>query len=320
MNTDAVIESYVDDVVRRLPRAHRNDVAFELRSLLAEELQGRAAQAGRAADSAMTLQLLAAFGRPVDVADRYRPAGFTIIRPADAPRFAWVGLGGVAVQWALSLVVTYTAPVDMAVAEPDWLSRLGTWWLSWGLGAFWWPGFIISLTVISGAIRAHRQESEEWVPPRTRTLDRDLVRRPGMVIVLTLTLGVVGASLVLALPMLATWGRALPQPLLSAFAFDADFLAWRAPWVLLLWAGSFALGVTALVAGRWSRLTRRIALAIDVAWIALLVWWIAVGTIFVSASSDSVTKGFLAVVAALIMLDVVMLLRRRIAPIQAPAV
>ncbi len=250
------------------------------------------------------------------MADRYRPAGFTIIRPADAPRFAWIGLGGVAVQWVLSLVAMYSAPDDSAVVGVDWLSRLGSWWLSWGLGAFWWPGFIISLMVIAGAIGAHRQESADWVAPCARTLDRDLVGRPGMLILLIL--GVVGASVVIALPMLASWGSGLPQPLLEAFALDSGFLAWRAPWVLLLWAGSFALGISVLVAGRWGRLTRRLALAIDLAWIALLVWWIAAGPIFVSGSADDVTKLCLAAVAALSMVDSVMVLRRTIAPIQAP--
>ena len=40
------------------------------------------------------MELLTAFGAPQDVADRYRPAGFTIIRPSHAPRFTWIALGG----------------------------------------------------------------------------------------------------------------------------------------------------------------------------------------------------------------------------------
>ena len=37
MDPNAVIDSYVDDVVRRLPFRQRRDVGFELRSLLGEE-------------------------------------------------------------------------------------------------------------------------------------------------------------------------------------------------------------------------------------------------------------------------------------------
>lgn len=318
MNTDAVIESYVGDVVKHLPRRQRNDVAYELRSLLREELEGRAADAGREADSEMTIQLLASFGRPVDVADRYRPAGFTVIRPAEAPRFAWVGLGGVAVQWVLTLVATFTAPVDPGAAGSDWLSRLGSWWLSWGLGAFWWPGFLISLTIIAAAISSRRERSGEWAPARAADLDRDRVRRPLMA--LTLALGVVGASIVIALPALATWGSWLPQPAIEALALDGEFLAWRAPWVLVLWAASFIVGAVVLVAGRWSRLTSRVAIALDVAWIALLIWWVAAGPIFAREAADSATKGWLFLIIALVVVDIVLGVRRTLSSIKEPVV
>ncbi len=316
MNTDAVIESYVGDVVRHLPRRQRNDVAYELRSLLGEELEGRASAAGREPDSAMTLELLASFGHPIDVADRYRPAGFTVIRPAEAPRFAWIALGGVAVQWALTLVATFTAPVDPGAPGSDWLSRLGSWCLTWGLGAFWWPGFLISLTLIAAAISSRRERSGEWAPPRAMKLDRDRVRRP--VMALTLALGVVGASIVIALPMLATWGSWLPKPAVEALELDAQFLAWRAPWVLVLWAASFVVGIVVLVAGRWNRATRRVAIALDVAWIALFVWWVAAGPIFASEAADSATKGWLFLIIALVVVDIALGLRRQLSSIKEP--
>lgn len=316
MNTDAVIESYVGDVVKHLPRRQRNDVAYELRSLLGEELEGRASVAGRKPDSAMTLELLASFGRPIDVADRYRPAGFTVIRPAEAPRFAWIALGGVAVQWALTLVATFNAPVDPGAPGSDWLSRLGSWWLTWGLGAFWWPGFLISLTLIAAAISSRREGPGEWVPPRATIFDRDRVRRP--VMALTLALGVVGASIVIALPMLATWGSWLPQPAVEALELDAQFLAWRAPWVLVLWAASFAVGIVVLVAGRWNRATRRVAIALDMAWIALLVWWVAAGPIFASDAADGATKGWLFLIIAFVVVDIVLGVRRQRSSIKEP--
>ncbi|GAA3794693.1 hypothetical protein GCM10022226_12560 [Sphaerisporangium flaviroseum] len=50
MNADDLIDSYVSDVARLLPRTQRKDVALELRTLVKEELEERAASAGRAAD------------------------------------------------------------------------------------------------------------------------------------------------------------------------------------------------------------------------------------------------------------------------------
>ena len=153
MEPKDIIESYVSDVVRRLSRRQRGDVGPELRSLLDEELAGRAADLGRRADESMAMELLAGFGRPQDVADRYRPAGFTVIPPAEAPGFARLALGGVALQWAITLPAVF---IGTAAGSDEWLTRFGIWWLSWGLGSFWWPGFLISVTLIVAMIRQRR--------------------------------------------------------------------------------------------------------------------------------------------------------------------
>ena len=58
MNANDVIESFVTEVALRLPRRQRNDVAFELRVLLNEDLQARAGDTGREADAAMATELV----------------------------------------------------------------------------------------------------------------------------------------------------------------------------------------------------------------------------------------------------------------------
>ena len=64
MNANDLIDSYVADVARLLPRKQRDDVAFELRALLVEELDAKAEAAHRAPDTALALELLTGFGRP----------------------------------------------------------------------------------------------------------------------------------------------------------------------------------------------------------------------------------------------------------------
>ena len=98
MDPKVVIESYVADVVRRLPRRQRSDVGFELRSLLNEELDAKAMDTGRSADEGLALTLLPPFGAPEAVAGRYRPQGFTISEPAQSRAFALWSLTGDAVQ------------------------------------------------------------------------------------------------------------------------------------------------------------------------------------------------------------------------------
>ncbi len=48
MNANDLVESYVTEVAVELPRKLRNDVAFELRTLLKEELQAKADTTGHA--------------------------------------------------------------------------------------------------------------------------------------------------------------------------------------------------------------------------------------------------------------------------------
>jgi len=310
MTTDNLLENYVRDVVLRLPRKVRRDVGYELRALLEEELRGRAEASGREPDEQLALQLLADFGRPADVADRYRPTGFTVIKPADAPQFARIALGGVVLQWVASLVATFAARPEGV----EWLSLLGSWWVTWGLGAFWWPGLLVSLSIVAGAVAARRDPSS----PRVAELDRDKVRRG--VIVVYIALGLLGATIVLSLPSLAVWGSALPAPLIDAFEFDAGFLAWRAPWVVAFWAVSLAVGIALLVSGRWSRPTRLIELLSAVGGLILLAAWIALGPIFVSPTADGVTKLCLAGLVVVLLVDIVLSIRRMSMPLREPAV
>lgn len=313
MTSNVLIENYVGEVIRRLPRKIRNDVGFELRALLEEELRGRAEASASPADDQLTLQLLSDFGRPADVADRYRPAGFTVIKPADAPQFARIAFGGVALQWVISLVAAFAVKPD----DIEWLSVLGSWWVTWGLGAFWWPGLLVCLSIVAGAIAA-RREARGSKPPTVGELDRDRVRRG--VIVTYLALGLAGATIVIALPSLPIWGSALPAPVVDAFAFDEGFLAWRAPWALALWAVGLGVGIALLVSGRWSRTTRRVELLSAVGWILVLAMWIGLGPIFVSTATDGVTKLCLAGLTILLIVDLVLSIRRMSMPVRQPAI
>jgi len=113
MNAHDVIESYVRDVARFLPRDKRNDVALELRELLHDELAGKAAAAGRGPDRALAMKLLAGFGRPAQVASRYQPRN-PLVDPEDNHNF---------VIWA---VVGFLAlAVLSGGSKPDLLGWLG---------------------------------------------------------------------------------------------------------------------------------------------------------------------------------------------------
>jgi hypothetical protein len=86
MRATEVIESYINDTVRLLPRRHRDDVATELRSLLNEELQAQAQESGRPPDESLAVSLVRGYGSPNEAAARYQPP-WAIIDPADSTSF-----------------------------------------------------------------------------------------------------------------------------------------------------------------------------------------------------------------------------------------
>ena len=215
MNPNDVIESYVADVIRRVPLKERNDIGVELRTLLTEMLDERAQAAGQAPDDAMVLAMLREFGAPADIAARYRAPGFVILPPEQTRSFAWLSLGGIALQWALTLP---------RVAEGQ---SITAWWLTWGLGAFWWPGFLSMMALFAAWIRQWRTTPPAWSP---RDVDPDRVHRGAMAF--GLTWYAIGVALMICLPWIAAQ---LPEPFPRLFVYDPDFLRTRAWLIVLLW-------------------------------------------------------------------------------------
>jgi len=300
MSTNDVIEAYVVDVIRRVPRKERGEIGFELRGLLAEMLADRAQSEGKAADDAMVLAMLREFGTPAEVAARYRPPGTTII-PADQTKtFALTALGGLGLQWALTLPRVFEG-------QP-----LVAWWFTWGLGSFWWPGFMVTMAIVTAAVRKTGLFKPTWRP---RIVDPDRIER--LPSIFGLVCIAVAAAFMVCLPWIA---NAMPGPFPQIFAFDPAFLRTRAPFALLLWAGYFAVRLAVLSKGRWSSLMRRLETGLSLAFAALLVWWIAAGDIFQAKPTDDGAKAALVLVVALIVVSLLYEAFRGRPQIRAPKI
>lgn len=297
-----LIESYVDDVIRRLPRRQQRDVGLELRSLLAVELDARARDAGKPADDTMTLALLRDFGAPLDVADRYHP-GFIIIRPAETRSFVALSLGGVLLQWAVTLVAILAG--QKASVSP----------LTWIIGALWWPGLLILIQMFVAWMRARSGgEKQPWIP--NHVVDRDRINRPLMT--LALAFWVVGAAALIALPWLGEILPGAPRPVIAAFAFDPSFWG-RALYVLPLWAASFAVQAMVVIDGRWTARMRRIESVLSIAWALLLLWFVLGGAIFEQAAAEQLAKLALCIGVLIALATVIANLLRERRRMQTPA-
>jgi hypothetical protein len=289
MKANDVIDAYVADVTRRLPRRDRHEIGLELRGLLTEMLAGQAT--GEIPTDAEVLAMLQAFGTPADVAARYRPPGMLIIPAEQSRSFAVLSLVGVALQWALTLPRVFQG-------QP-----LVTWWFSWGLGSLWWPGFLAMTALAAAWLRQAGMTRETWRP---RVVDPERVNRGAMAF--GLAGFAVGVAFMVALPWIV---QVMPAPWPQRFAFAPDFLHGRAWPVLLLWLGNFALLAGVLSRGRWSATTRWLDMGFDVAWLALLGWWLAGGAIFRTAAVDDGARGGLALVMVFIVVDLALKLYRR---------
>lgn len=126
MTADDVIESYVREVAKYLPRGKRNDVAFELRALLQDEAAAKAESQGRAPDKEIVLEILKGFGRPAECAACYQPRP-PLIDPADNHNFIiWAVAGSLVTVtiWPHSLSwFTWVGGVFMYFAVMAWVRR-----------------------------------------------------------------------------------------------------------------------------------------------------------------------------------------------------
>ncbi|MET0654052.1 MAG: hypothetical protein ABWX88_04450 [Pseudoxanthomonas sp.] len=294
-----VIDAYVADVMRQVPRKDRNEIGLELGDLLTEMLADRALTEGRPADDPMVLAMLREFGSPAEIAARYRPPGMVII-PAEGTRsFTLASLIGIALQWGLTLPAVFEDP-----------RTISAWWLTWGLGSLWWPGFMAMMALAAAGLRQTGWFRPTWRP---RIVDPDRINRGAMAFAM---LGlVIGATLMICLPWIV---HRLPGALPQVLAFDPSFLHQRAWPAVMLWLGNLLLWMAAFSAGRWTRRLRRIEIALGLAFVALLAWWLAAGDMFLAKATNDGARAALALVILIVVMDLAYRLYRRRTRIHPP--
>lgn len=301
MNADDVIELYVADVAAKLPRKLRNDVAFELRALLNEELQGRADE-GVAVDAAMATEFVNAFGDPAEVAARYRPA-ITIIDPSDGRTFLRAMVIGLVIIWALGML----AAIQQST---DFIHALAYWWTQAVIPSLWWPGMLVTGFGISAWTR-RRSPQTPWVP---REKDRIHGTRAAMILGL---IGMICGLMILFEPRWILdffWGGHAASVAYDALSYTPSFRARQAPWLFVLVALNIPLGIIVLARGRWSPRLRAIELGLGVLTIAMMIWVIADGPILMTATSDQTCKALMSLIVIYMIFHYGIIWYRRVRP------
>ena len=296
MESKEVLECYVADVAARLPRRQRNDVAFELRALLDEELQARAEAAGRSADAAMAIEFLRNFGHPAEVAGRYRPA-LTIIDPGDGQRFLRATVIGLLVIWCAGLLKS----IELGQASGlDLLSLAGHWWGNTVIPSLWWPGVLVVGFAASAWSRRRWPERADWKP---RSADGSGGSR------LSLIMGLVGILFGAYILVNPHWvldffwnGKAAPAAY-AALSYTEDFLRIQAPILLGLILLNIPLNVAAIVSGHHSAMMKRLDALLTLLTCAAMIWAVADGPILQLAHSDQMAKLLMVLVALYVLVS-----------------
>jgi hypothetical protein len=291
MDAQTVIESYVRDVTRRLARRDRADVALELRALLGEELVARATRAGRPADEAMAMELLASFGPPGQVAVRYRPAD-ALIDPADTRPFLTAAVvGGVGLGAVVALAQPHSPKDAVTVAILSWLGLLVVVFAAGAWARRQWPGLAA------------------WKP---RDPDR-ASRFASLALVAIIVTGIVAYGAPAWVYAQFTGGGRLPTGL-ARLAYAPDFQAMRLPWLLVLWGGQALLGAWVAVEGRWRALTRRAEASLALGVSLVLVWFLAGGPMFQTPGVDHTAKTWLGLITLGVFADAFVKTSRLVRP------
>ncbi|MBR7746572.1 hypothetical protein [Undibacterium baiyunense] len=307
MKPNDVIESYITDVALQLPRKQRNDVAFELRALLQEELHAKAEDMGRAADAAMIMELLQDFGHPNDVAARYRPT-LTIIDPSDGGKFLRLTLIGLIVIWSIGLLINLNQQINSSV---DFLRVLSKWWGGTVIPSFWWPGVLVVHYGLVSWARQRRPHAVKWKP-----YDQDQIGGGRIGIAFGLTGMLCGIYLLIEPRWIldVIWnGKAAPAAYM-ALTYTDTFLQGLAPYLLTLVILNIPFYFALMLQGRWTKFMRRIETGFSLLSCAVMLMVVANGPIFMSSASDQTAKFILGLLVAFILVTMLVQTIRRVKP------
>jgi hypothetical protein len=288
-----VIGSYIADVAEHLPPKGRADIACELHALLTDDLRGRSQRARRPADETMARELITDFGRPDDVAARYRPAGLTIIPPEQSGVFLRVAMIGVAMQWAIGIAAALArikagAPVPTALSE---------WLVSWGIGALWWPGLMLVCAAAAAWLARRR-----W-PHSAADGSITGSHRVNWIIA---SIGLPLAALCTLFYAAPGWfvGHIAPAEFDMTWAtYTEEFRAVRLPALLVAMMGNLVVMAVITIKGHESRAVRRLGIGLGLGGIAIMTWCVVGGATFVLEPVDKIARLVLALFVFFALID-----------------
>ncbi len=270
-----LIERYVAEIGKGLPRRNRTDIETEIKSTLQDMLDERSARTGKPVDDAMVRDLLKEYGAPAKVAASYRPASY-LIGPRLVPLFELVTKIVMAVLLGVSL---FGLGISFAQnsSGPDFVQALGKFAVQLFGGLVSALGNIVLVFAILERVlpasKLEKEQEEEWDPAELEAEPDPTVVQPAEPI-FTVLFTVIGLVILNVYPDLVGIGFVQDGRWVTVPALSEAFFHYL-PWINLLGVLQIALNAVLLRLGRWITATRIADVAVDIGGVILAVSMLA---------------------------------------------
>jgi hypothetical protein len=265
-----IIDKYITEVGKHLPRKQRADIEAEIRSTLEDMLEERKQSEGPA-DEATVIALLKEYGSPREVAESYTGPHY-LIGPRVFPIFELVTKIVMAVLLTIALAGLGIGLARSNVTGLELLKRIGESALSsfgWMVSAF--GNIVLTFAILERVLPAKEfEEEEEWNPAElAREPDPDKVKFGEQIFeMFFLILFLIVFNLY---PNLIGFGflNNSEWVLISSMLTDAFFS--YLPWINILFALQLGFNVYLLHQGIWTTSLRIVNAVLELGSIALAV-------------------------------------------------
>ena len=265
-----LIDKYIAEVGKHLPRKNRTDIEAEIRSTLEDMLDERKTAEGPA-EEATVMALLKEYGSPREVAATYKTHQY-LIGPRLFPIFETVIKIVLAVVAGALLIGLAVSLAKTGLTGPEFVSSIGEWFggLIGGLiAAFGNVVLVFAILERTQAANEFEKEFKEWDPKELKSEpDPDQIDRPDHIATIIFTfLGLAILNLypnLLAIRYLndGTW---VSIPVLTEAFFR--FL----PWINILSLVQIVFHGFMLGQRMWTPVTRLLGIVVDIAGMILAI-------------------------------------------------
>ena len=265
-----LLDRYVTEVGKNLPRRSRTDIEAEIRSTLQDMLEDRSQETGHPVDDELTSQVLKEFGAPAKVAASYKPTQY-LVGPRLFPTFALVLKIVLTVLLAVSVVGLGISVVTTGMSGREFLmalARFGGQFLAGGITAF--GNIVIIFAILERTLPASPfEKSGDWDPAElSREPGPDEVKRGELISGVVFT--IVGLVIFNLYPQLIGIALVVDGQWTFIPVLSAAFFAYL-PWLNLLWILGLVLDVVLLRQNRWTTSTVVAKITLSLAEIALAI-------------------------------------------------